>query len=67
MMVEVIGEMYGFNWIYDPPADGEWGAFQESGKMSGLIGQAGCKIGILNVMLSIHYQPTVQWIGSCLV
>ena len=41
MMVEVIGEKYGFSWVYDPPADGEWGAVQESGNMSGLIGQAG--------------------------
>ena len=41
MMVEVIGNMYGFTWEYDPPADGQWGAVQENGMMSGLIGQAG--------------------------
>ena len=41
MMVEVIGAKYGFAWVYDPPQDGEWGAVQESGNMSGLIGQAG--------------------------
>ena len=52
MMVEVIGEMYSFNWIYDPPADGEWGAFQESGMMSGLIGQAGCKKLIFKLYLT---------------
>ena len=41
MMVEVIGQKYGFSWVYDPPEDGEWGAVQASGNMSGLIGQAG--------------------------
>ena len=41
MMVEELGAKYEFSWVYDPPADGEWGAKQEDGNMSGLIGQAG--------------------------
>ena len=49
MMVEVIGNMYGFTWEYDPPADGQWGAVQENGMMSGLIGQAGITKKKLNL------------------
>ena len=41
MMVEELGAKYGFSWVYQPPQDGEWGARQEDGNMSGLIGQAG--------------------------
>ena len=38
-MVQVLGSIYNFNWVYDPPADGLWGALEESGNMSGERGE----------------------------
>ena len=39
-MVEVLASKHNFTWGYFPPADGLWGALEDSGNMSGLIGQA---------------------------
>ena len=41
LMVEEMAAKYKFSWEYYSPADGEWGARQETGEMSGLIGLAG--------------------------
>ena len=38
-MVELLASRHNFSIVYDPPADGLWGALEESGSMSGLIGQ----------------------------
>ena len=37
-MVEVLAAKHNFTWGYFPPADGLWGALEDSGNMSGLIG-----------------------------
>ena len=34
-MVEVMADIHNFTWVYDPPADGLWGALEDSGNMSG--------------------------------
>ena len=41
MMVEEMAAKYKFSWEFHSPADGEWGARQDTGEMSGLIGLAG--------------------------
>ena len=42
-MVELLAARHNFSIVYDPPADGLWGALEESGSMSGLIGRVSCK------------------------
>ena len=42
-MVQLLASRHNFSIVYDPPADGLWGALEESGSMSGLIGRVSCK------------------------
>ena len=42
-MVELLAARHNFSIVYDPPADGLWGALEESGSMSGLIGISASK------------------------
>ena len=63
MMVEVLGDLYGFTWSYDPPSDGEWGAVQESGNMSGLIGQAGAVCCPHGLMCPDYLFPSLWFCG----